>query len=111
MKETLQGEEIGGFPRRKYSGALEGFDEMSSSADGVELVATQLTNGAKAEAPQQRSPIIEGQLYKRKSPAKSGKRVWVVLQTECLYIYKQQGVCCLTSTALQSLMYCSLFRM
>jgi hypothetical protein len=37
-------------------------------------------------------PICEGFLYKRKSPAKSGKRVWAVLKVDSLYIYKHQGV-------------------
>jgi hypothetical protein len=37
-------------------------------------------------------PICEGFLYKRKSPAKSGKRVWVALKVDSLYIYKHQGV-------------------
>jgi hypothetical protein len=36
--------------------------------------------------------ICEGFLCKRKSPAKSGKRVWAVLKVESLYIFKQPGV-------------------
>lgn len=102
IKEAMQqGEEapLGGFHQKEPGGALGGLWDMSYSADDVGQYFNSSNSSPKRPAGiipsiemHRPTAIIEGFLYKRKSPAKSGKRIWASLQTESLFLFKQPSV-------------------